>query len=601
MRIQQIRNFCIIAHIDHGKSTLADRLLQKTGLIDPRKFRDQMLDEMDLERERGITIKASAITIPYQYEGEEYQLNLIDTPGHVDFSHEVRRSLAACEGAALLVDAAQGIEAQTVANAYMAMEHNLAIIPVINKIDLPQARPDEVAHDIAANLGVEESDVLRVSAKTGQGAEDVLNAVIERVPHPEGSTDAPLRALIFDSTYNNYRGVILYVRVFDGSLKPGDAVTLANQGSDYEIAEVGRLVPKMQPTESLRAGEVGYCIANIRQIDKGAIGDTIIKTSSNTKPLPGYRPPRSLVFCGVFPADNQGYNALRDALQKLHVNDPSFTYEPETSEALGLGFRCGFLGLLHMEIVQERLERESGLHLVQTSPNVNYEVKLRDGKIIKIDSPAKLPDMARVQEIREPFVLVNITLPPEYVGGAMKLAQEKRGDYQKTDYLGPERMALVFEMPLSEIIHDFNDRLKSITRGYGAMDYEFIGYRTGKLVKLDILVAGNRIDAFSQIVDRDQAYRRGKDIVARLARSIPRHLFKVSLQAAIGGKIISREDIPAMSKNVTGKCYGGDITRKRKLLEKQKEGKKRLRHVGQVEIPQEAFLAVVRSDEEGSK
>ena len=598
MRIQPIRNFCIIAHIDHGKSTLADRLVQHVGAVSDRDFRDQMLDDMDLERERGITIKSSAVTIPYTQDGVTYALNLIDTPGHVDFSYEVSRSLTACEGAILLVDAAQGIEAQTVANAYKALDHNLAIVPVVNKIDLPQAMPDQVAQDLAQMLGADPSRVLRVSAKTGAGVEEVFRAVIEHVPPPEGDPNGPLRALIFDSSFDNYRGLILYIRVFDGSVGRGDVIQFAHAGTVHEVAEVGLFHPKMEPSDRLSAGDVGYCVANVREMSEVDVGDTLIQSGSGTPPLPGYRKPQPMVFCGVYPADNEVYEALREALQRLHLNDPSFTFEPERSDALGLGFRCGFLGLLHMEIVQERLERESSLSLVQTCPNVTYEVVTRDGKVTTVDNPSRLPDPATVQELREPFVLVDITLPPEYYGNVMKIAQDRRGVYKKSEFLGPTRMVLVFEMPLAEMILDFHDRLKSVTRGYGAMEYEVIGYRAGDLVRLDILVAAKRVDALSQIVHSERAARRGREVVSRLRQTIPRHLFKIALQAAIGGRIIAREDIPAMAKNVIAKCYGGDITRKRKLLEKQKEGKKRMRSVGQVEIPQEAFLSVMRSESE---
>ena len=600
MRLPAIRNFCIIAHIDHGKSTLADRILQATGAVSAREFRDQLLDDMDLERERGITIKASAIALQWQHGGETYLLNLIDTPGHVDFSYEVSRSLAACEGAVLLVDATQGVEAQTVANAYLAMEQGLEIVPAVNKIDAAQARTEEVAEEVAELLGAKAADVLRVSAKTGQGVESVLEAVVRRVPPPEGDPSAPLRALIFDSAFDNYRGAVLYVRVFDGSLRPGDRIRLAHAGKDYHVTEVGRLRPRMTPADVLGAGEVGYVTASIREMQHVDVGDTLITPGADTPPLPGYRRPQPLVFCGMFPADAQAFAPLKEALQRLHLNDSSFTFEPERSEALGVGFRCGFLGLLHMEIVQERLEREAGLALVQTAPNVTYEVVRRDGAVERVDNPARLPDRSVIEELREPIVRVDITLPQEYIGPVMLLAQERRGTYVKTEYLGAERAALVYDMPLAEILYDFHDRLKSVTRGYGSMEYAFLGYRADDLVRLDILVNGQRVDAFSQICHRDQAYYRGRELVKRLKTLIPRHLFKIPLQAAIGSKVIAREDIPAIAKNVTAKCYGGDITRKRKLLERQKEGKKRMRSVGQVEIPQEAFLSIMRADGEGA-
>jgi GTP-binding protein LepA len=601
MRIQQVRNFCIIAHVDHGKSTLADRLVQQVGAVSKREFRDQMLDSMDLERERGITIKASAINLPYEQDGVKYWLNLIDTPGHVDFSYEVSRSLAACEGAILLVDASQGIEAQTVANAYKAIDHNLAIVPVVNKIDLPQARPQEVAMDLAQMLGIDPAEVILLSAKTGQGVADVLPAVIKHIPPPEGDPKGSLRALIFDSSFDSYRGAVLYLRLFVGSVGRGDHITLYHANASYEVTEVGRFHPNMEPCDRLNTGDVGYCVASIRDVGMVDVGDTVILEGAATEPLPGYRKPQPMVFCGVYPADNQDYEGLREALGRLHLNDPSFTFEPERSEALGLGFRCGFLGLLHMEIVQERLERESNLNLVQTSPNVTYEVAVRGGEVTQVDNPSKLPDPGIIEELREPYVVVDITLPPEYISGVMKLAQDRRGVYIRTDYLGPNRMVLIFEMPLAEIIHDFHDKLKSVTRGYGGMEYEFIGYRPDKLDRLDILVGGKKVDALSQIIHRDHAYYRGREIVKRLKETIPRHQFKVSLQAAIGGRVLARDDISAIAKNVTAKCYGGDITRKRKLLEKQKEGKKRLRMVGQVEIPQEAFLAVVRSEYEAKE
>ncbi len=599
MRLEGIRNFSIIAHIDHGKSTLADRMIQLVGAVDKRNFRDQMLDSMDLERERGITIKASAVNLPFTIDGNTFSLNLLDTPGHVDFTYEVSRSLAACEGALLLVDAAQGIEAQTMANAYLALENEVEIIPVLNKIDLPQALPDDVALDIEAQLGFPAEEILRVSAKSGSGVEDVLRAVVERVPAPEGQPDAPLQALVFDSTFDDYRGVVLYTRVLNGSVRAGDRVALFRASRTYEVSEVGQLRPEMTPVATLGAGEVGYVIASIRGLDEIHVGDTLHHAGSKVVPIPGYREPRPLVFSGVFPADNSGYEPLRYALERLHLNDPSFTYVPERSEALGLGFRCGFLGLLHLEIVQERIERECGVTLVQTAPNVTYEILLRrEEKTLLVDNPATIPVAGDIAELREPIVRGNFILPPEHLGIMTQMLEARRGSYITTEYLGTGRMVLSYDVPLAEIIHDFHDKMKSATRGYGVMEYEFTGYRAADLVRLDILVGGQHVDALSCVVHREQAYRSGKEICQRLKESIPRHLFMVPIQAAIGGRILARETIPAMSKNVTAKCYGGDISRKRKLLQKQKAGKKRMRSVGQVQIPQEAFLAVLRTREE---
>lgn len=598
MNTEHIRNFCIIAHIDHGKSTLADRLLQQTQTISPREFREQVLDDMDLERERGITIKASAVTLTYKKDGKEYLLNLIDTPGHVDFSYEVCRSLVACEGALLLVDAAQGVEAQTVANAFLAMGQNLEIIPIINKIDLQQARPQEVVLEMEHTLGILPREVLLVSAKTGLGIDKVLEAVIERVPPPKGDPKAPLRGLIFDSVYDEYRGVVVYLRIFDGSIKPGDSIYMMKKRCTFEVAEVGIFSPKMTATKGLGTGEVGYFVANIKSIHDVEIGDTVTHAEEKAaSALPGYQRPLPMVYCGLYPAIDTDLVPLRMALEKLSLNDSSFSFEPESSPALGFGFRCGFLGLLHMEIVQERLERESGVNLVQTAPSVTYEILTRDGEVLKIDNPDNVPPAGEIEEFREPIVGVKIVTPAEYIGVVMKLAEERRGRYKATEYLSEKRVILSYELPLAEIIFDFYDKLKSATRGYGTMDYTFLGYRPAHLVKLDVLVGGKKVDALSTIAHREEAYYRAKRLVKRLREEIPRHLFEVVIQAAIGSKVIARESIKPLRKNVTAKCYGGDITRKRKLLEKQKEGKKRLKSIGSVEIPQEAFLSVLTAHE----
>ncbi|MBI2193152.1 MAG: elongation factor 4 [Planctomycetes bacterium] len=596
--ISLIRNFCIIAHVDHGKSTLADRLLQKTGAIPDREFRDQVLDSLEIERERGITIKAAPVRLHYARGDTEYRLNLIDTPGHVDFSYEVTRSLAACEGALLLVDASQGVEAQTVANAHHAMERGLTIVPIINKIDLPSARPVEVMEEMETVLGIDFAEVLQVSAKMGIGIEQVLDAVADRIPAPSGDPEGPLQALIFDSVYNDYRGVVLYVRLVNGRLKAGDRMQLVQSKREYEVSEVGIFRPKMEPAGCLLAGEVGYVTAQIRSIHDVKVGDTITESRRKAPPLPGYVDPHPMVFCGLYPGDSGNYEALRDCIEKYHLNDSAFTYEPESSEALGFGFRCGFLGMLHMAVVQERLEREKNLDLVQTAPNVTYEVLLRDGSVLYVRNPAQLPDPGKTEEIREPLVKASLLVPTESIGNIMKLAEERRGVFRGTEYLGPQRAILQYEMPLSEIIFDFYDKLKSSTRGYGTMDYEWLGYRADELVKVDILVAGSRLDALSIIVHRSKADVRGRRLVKKLREEIPRHLFEVAIQAAIGSRIIARETIRALTKNVTAKCYGGDITRKRKLWEKQKEGKKRMKSVGNVAVPQEAFLAVLAPDEE---
>jgi len=597
LNIKQIRNFCIIAHIDHGKSTLADCLLKKVKAVSPRKFRDQMLDSMDLERERGITIKASAVSLDYVKDGVTYYLNLIDTPGHVDFSYEVSRSLSACEGALLLVDAAQGIEAQTLTNMYMAMEKDLEIIPVLSKIDIKSARPEEVSEEIVHILGVNDEDVLSVSAKTGQGIEDIFDAIITKMTPPEGDVEAPLRALIFDSVYDDYRGVIVYIRIIDGSVKVGDSIYMMKTGRTFEVTELGVFRPEMTRVDKLSAGSVGYCTSSIKSIHDVHIGDTItLSKRRSAAALQGYRRPLPMVFCGLYPTDNKGFMPLRDAIERLWINDSSFSFEAETSQALGFGFRCGFLGLLHMEIVQERLERESKVGIVQTAPTVTYEILTHDGKVINIDNPEKLPPVGTIKEFREPVVEAKIILPSEYIGAIMQLVDDRRATYKSTEYLSDKRAILTYEIPLGEIIFDFYDKLKSMTRGFGTLDYEFIGYKPESLVKLDILVAGKKVDALSCIVHRKKAEAKGRKLVQNLKKDISRHMFEIPLQAAIGGRVIARETIRQMSKNVTAKCYGGDVTRKRKLLEKQKEGKKRMKNVGSVEIPQSAFLSVLSTD-----
>ena len=594
MEINRIRNFCIIAHIDHGKSTLADCLLKTAEAINPRKFRDQLLDNMDLERERGITIKASAVTLDYEKDGETYSLNLIDTPGHVDFSYEVSRSLSACEGALLLVDAAQGIEAQTITNMYMAMEKNLEIIPVLSKIDIKSARPEEVSEEIVSILGETDEDVIAVSAKTGLGIEGVFDAIITRMPPPEGDSNAPLSALIFDSVYDDYRGVIVYFRIFDGSIKVGDNILMMKTNRSFLITELGVFRPEMTSVKTLSAGSVGYCVASIKSIHDVHVGDTItLKENKTSEALPGYRKPLPMVFCGLYPTANTDFMPLRAAIERLWLNDSSFTFEPETSQALGFGFRCGFLGLLHMEIVQERLERESNVGLVQTAPTVTYEILTHDGNITHIDNPEKLPPVGSIKEFREPVVEARIILPSEFIGAIMQLVDEKRATYKSTEYMGEKRAVLTYTMPLGEIIFDFYDKLKSLTRGFGTLDYDLIGYVPDDLVKLDILVGGQKVDALSCIVHRKKADYKGRGLVKNLKKDISRHMFEIPIQAAIGSRVIARETIRAMSKNVTAKCYGGDVTRKRKLLEKQKEGKKRMKNVGNVEIPQSAFLSVL--------
>ncbi|MBX6312270.1 MAG: elongation factor 4, partial [Isosphaeraceae bacterium] len=583
-----IRNFSIVAHIDHGKSTLADQLLLQSGAITPREFREQLLDDMDLERERGITIKARAVAINYTLDGQTYELNLIDTPGHVDFHYEVSRSLAACEGAILLVDATQGVQAQTVANAYAAINADLVIVPALNKIDMQAARPEEIKDEIEHTLGLDRSEVLAVSGKTGQGVPELFRALIERIPPPSGQVEAPLRALIFDSKFDDYQGVIVYVRVVDGTIRVGQKIRLMAGETEYEVTGLGRFRPREVPCDELSVGQVGYVIANIKRLSDVRIGDTITDAQKPAaQALPGYQEPKQVVFCGLFPATHNQFEDLRTALQKLSLNDASFTFEPETSDALGFGFRCGFLGMLHMEIIQQRLERESNLALVQTAPNVTYEIVTKKGETLRISNPTRIPDQGEIAEFREPVARVQFIIPSENIGALMQMCEDRRGTYLKTEYITPSRAILSYELPLAEMIYDLYDKLKSATRGYGTMDYEVIGYRPSDLVRLDILVAGERVDALSIVVHRDFAYRRGQRLVKKLKGEIERHQFEVAIQAAIGSKIIARETISALRKNVTAKCYGGDITRKRKLLEKQKEGKKRMKQVGSVEISQE--------------
>jgi GTP-binding protein LepA len=600
---ERIRNFSIVAHIDHGKSTLADRLLLKTHTIDEREFKNQLLDDMELEKERGITIKAKTVRMEYTADdGLTYQLNLIDTPGHVDFGYEVSRSLAACEGALLIVDAAQGVEAQTVANAFLAIEGDLEIIPVMNKIDLQTARPDEIDEELTQTFGFKKGEAIRCSAKTGVGIDELLEAITTFVPPPVGKRDAPLQALIFDSHYDEYRGVIIYVCLKQGTLKKGQDVILMSSGRKYMVDEVGVFTPGMTHTGILEAGEVGYFFASIKTIHDVRIGDTVTsRLNGATESLAGFKNPNPMVYCGTYPVESGDYEDLRTALDKLWLNDPSFTFLPESSDALGFGFRCGFLGLLHMEIVQERLERESGISVVQTAPTVTYEILQKDQTTQLIDSPSQLPDVMLVEEIREPIVDAHIIVPTEFIGAVMKLMDEKRGEWQKTDYLSPTRVQMSYEAPLAEIISDFYDKLKSSTRGYGTLDYTLNRYRKDNLVRLNILVNGESVDALSVIIHKDIAERKGRLLLKKLKNVIPRHMFQVALQASIGGKIIARETIRALMKNVTAKCYGGDISRKRKLLEKQKEGKKRMKQVGSVAIPQDAFMAILRLDEEDKK
>ncbi len=594
-----IRNFSIIAHIDHGKSTLADRMLELTGAVDKRDMRAQMLDDMELERERGITIKARAVTIWHTYKGQKYQLNLIDTPGHVDFNYEVEKSLQACEGALLLVDASQGVEAQTVANAYLAMESNLEILPVLNKIDLPHARPDEVAEEIENSLGIDASEAKAVSAKTGQGVAAVLDALIEKVPHPVGKPDEPLRALIFDAIYDEFRGIIVYIRIVNGTITERNDYHMLGTEKVYEAVEIGRFTPKMLRTKELTAGEVGYFISNIKALGDVRVGDTItLYKGPKVAMLPGYRPPMHMVYADFYPTNTGDFEQLREALDTLKLSDSSLAFAPVTSEALGFGFRCGFLGLLHMEIIQQRLEREHDQDLIQTAPTVTYKIELQDGTLEEINAPGQLPDPDKFERILEPISRVTIMVPSEYIGPVMQIAIDHRAVYVRQEYLSATRVQLVYDVPMAELIFDFYDKLKSATRGYGTMNYELRAYEPGDLVKLRILVNGKEVDALSSVVHRDQAERRGRNAISKLRKEIPRHLFEIPIQAAIGAKVIARETIRALRKDVTAKCYGGDITRKRKLLEKQKEGKRRMRSVGNVDIPQKAFLAVLGSSED---
>jgi GTP-binding protein LepA len=591
-----IRNFSVIAHIDHGKSTLADRFLEITGALQAREMEAQVLDAMDLERERGITIKAHPVRLNYtSTSGEQYVLNLIDTPGHVDFSYEVTRSLAACEGALLLVDASQGVEAQTLANAYLAVENNLEIIPVINKIDLPSAQPEEARRQIHDIIGLDGAGAILASAKQGTGVPEILEAIVARLPAPRGNPDAPLKALIFDSWYDPYRGVVIVVRVIDGMLRTGMRIRLMAEGQDYDAEELGIFTPKAIPIEELGVGEVGFLVANVKKISDAKIGDTVTEAARPAvDPFPGFKELKPMVFAGFYPVEGHEYPELRDALEKLRLNDASFFYEPETSIALGFGFRCGFLGLLHMEIVQERLEREFDVDLVTTAPGVLYRVTTTDGVMQEIDSPAKLPDAGRISKIEEPVITAMILTPAPHVGGILKLCQDKRGVQKSLEYLASDRVLITYELPFNEVVLDFYDKLKTISRGYGSLDYHVTGYWPSPLVKLDILVNGDPVDALSVIVHRDMAYERGRGLASKMRELIPRQMFEVAIQAAIGGRIIARESVKALRKNVLAKCYGGDISRKRKLLEKQKDGKKRMKRVGKVEIPQEAFLAVLK-------
>ncbi|MDA1017452.1 MAG: translation elongation factor 4 [Planctomycetota bacterium] len=593
---KRIRNFSIVAHIDHGKSTLADQFLLKTGAITLREFKDQILDDLDIERDRGITVKARTVAINYVYQGETYELNLIDTPGHVDFHYEVSRSLAACEGALLLADAFQGVQAQTVANAYAAIEANLEIIPVINKIDLPVTRVDEVKEEIESVIGLDAERAMLVSAKMGIGIEAVLDAIVERIPPPSGKPDAPLQALVFDNKYDSFRGVVTYIKVVEGTIRKGQIIRFMKQKANFDVIELGQFRPQMVQCQELGPGQVGYLLTGIKNLANVHVGDTVADPQClPPQPLPGYKNPTQMVFCGMYPIDATDFEKLRGELQKLGLNDSSFSFVPEASDALGFGFRCGFLGMLHMEIVQQRLEREQDIDLIQTAPNVTYELLLRGGEVCVIDNPVDVPDAGTIAEFREPVARVNFIVPVENIGVILQLSEDRRGTYRSTEYLGSKRAQIVYELPLSEIVYDMHDKLKSATRGYGTMDYEIIGFKPADLVKMDILVKSVKVDALSTIVHRSSAEKRGRALVKRLKSEISKHMFEIPLQAAIGGRIIARETISALRKNVTAKCYGGDITRKRKLWAKQKEGKKRLKQFGQVEIPQKAFLSVLEA------
>lgn len=601
MSVQEhIRNFSIIAHIDHGKSTLADRILELTGLVSDREKRDQYLDKMDLERERGITIKAQTVRIPYTaHDGKKYILNLIDTPGHVDFNYEVSRSLAACEGALLVVDATQGVEAQTLANVYLALDHNHEIIPILNKIDLPSAEVERVKTEIEEAIGLDCSHALPVSAKTGMGVADVLEAIVDLLPGPEGDTEAPLKALIFDSWYDSYQGVVVLFRIMDGTLKKNDKIKLFATEKVYEVIRLGVFSPESKDMQQLSAGEVGFLCANIKELGDAKVGDTItLADRPCAEAVPGFKEVKAVVFCGLYPSDPNDYEPLKAALEKLQLNDAAFSFEPETSQALGFGFRCGFLGLLHMEIIQERLEREFQVELIATAPSVIYKVETTDGKVLEIDNPSKLPDAGRIANLYEPYVQIDIHVPSEFVGNVLKLCEEKRGIQKNMGYIAQNRVVITYELPFAEIVFDFFDRLKSATKGYASMDYEVVDYRTSNLVRLDIMLNGEPVDALAVIVHKDKAYAYGRALALKLKRTIPRQMFEVAIQAAIGQKVIARESISALRKNVTAKCYGGDITRKRKLLEKQKEGKKRMKRMGNVELPQEAFLAALQVGDE---
>lgn len=596
MEKENIRNFSIIAHIDHGKSTLADRIMEKTGAVTKRESKDQMLDNMDLERERGITIKLNAVELTYKRNGKDYMFHLIDTPGHVDFSYEVSRSLAACEGAILVVDAAQGIEAQTLANLYLALENNLTIIPIINKIDLPNADIEKVKEEIITTFGFKEEDIILTSAKTGYGIDELLDAIVDRIPFPSGNKNEKLQGLIFDSFYESYRGAIIWTRIVNGKVSVGDKIKMISSDAEYEVVELGKHTPQEKKVNTLSAGEVGYLCASIKSVSDIKVGDTITLSKMPGEALSGYKPMKPMVFCGLYPTESNKYTLLRDALEKLKLNDAALSFEPETSVALGFGFRCGFLGMLHMDVTEERIEREFGINIIATSPSVVYEVTLTSGEELFVDNPNEMPDRTKIKEIKEPYIKTNIFVPSEFIGPVMELCQDKRGDYINMDYITKTRVNIHYEMPLSEVVYDFFDKLKSFTKGYASFDYELIGYKPSDLVKMDILINKEEVDALSIITHKDFAYTRGKAVVENLRKLIPRQLFEVPIQAVIGTKAIARSDIKALKKNVLAKCYGGDISRKRKLLEKQKEGKKRMKRVGNVEIPQEAFLSVLKVD-----